>query len=112
MNIQAIAGAVFLVPVDIRDRFFDVIEEFIKDKSTGIVERTGMAIMTGVRALTNTEDLPDEDKTFTALVEDVLEEAATTANSHVPKIQDVLKEMVDDYNNPLKDDDLPEALKK
>ena len=115
MNIQAIVGAVHLIPLEMRDAFFDVLERFVQDEETSILDKIGMAIIKGARIATGTKDLPDTDEAFTAVVEQVLVEASQDSThilQHKEDIVHILDGIVKSPSNPVTILDIPEALIK
>lgn len=112
MNIQAIVGAIHLIPEEMRDAFFDVLERFCEDEETNILEKIGLAIIKGARIATGTEDLPDTDEAFTAVVEQVLVEESLKESKHRPDIVHILDGIVQSTSNPVSILDIPEQLIK
>lgn len=100
MDFKLIAASVYLIPEKLRDWFLDIIEDFVQDKSTGVIETLGMKACEGIRLATNTEDFQDEVEQFEDVLSQVVEEAVDTGK-HLPKIINVLEAIVLEEKNPI-----------
>ncbi len=112
MDIVKIMHAVVtLVPTQIKNYFFGVVEDWIKDETTGIPAKIGLIAVDAARLVTGTEDLPDKGESFEAVLEHVLSEAAqNTDHPKVENIKDALNEIVQSESNPVTLLDIPAAL--
>lgn len=101
MNFKLIASSMYLVPEKLRDWFLDIIEDFAKDKTTGVIEGLALEACKGIRIVTNTEDFPDEVERFEDVLSQVVEEAIDTGN-RLPWIKNVVEAIVIDEDNPVR----------
>lgn len=113
MDIALIVRTVIsLIPDKLRDYFFDVIEDYVEDETTGFPSKAGKFIINGARAVTDTEDFPDKGEALEEVVESVLSEAATKEGTKVDNIKHALDGIIQHTENPVSVLHIPEKLIK
>lgn len=101
-----------MIPEKLRDYFFDTMEDFVDDDTTGFPSKAGKFIINGARIVTDTEDFPDKGQALEEVIESVLSEAANKEGAKVDNIKHALDEIICLQNNPVTEMHIPTKLIK